>query len=326
MQTPPLLLTLCLTLVIGVVVVLTATESGSSPGSSPVAGEYAELADFPVASDPPPGPDASTGVFTEECGRNERGQYNTDNVVTSPGIAGGAHHTHDYVGNTSTNALSTDRSLAAADTTCANGDLSTYFWPVLRRLDRAGTDGDTHGGGGVHGNTGEILTPSSVRLEYRGSPVSRVIPMPRFLRMVTGDPVAATAGDARVRAQWGCSGHPGRFTVKYPVCPAGHGPTRTLDFPSCWNGLHTDSEGHRGHVAFPGAGGSCPAGTFPVPRLRITLSYELPYSVPFALDSFPAQKRHPKTDHAMFINVMTERQQSRLTACLNEGRRCGADS
>ncbi|MFF8954229.1 DUF1996 domain-containing protein [Streptomyces sp. NPDC014894] len=317
MKSPPLLLTFCLFLVVGGIVAVRATESGSAPK----AGEYVDLASIPFSVEPPQGPDASAGTFTVECGRNEKGHYNTDNVVTSPGLVGGAHHTHDYVGNVSTNALSTDRSLAAAGTTCEDGDRSAYYWPVLRRLDRAGTDADAHGGG-RHGNAGEILRPSSVRVEYHGSPAGKVIPMPRFLRMITGDPQALTNGDGQVRAQWGCAGHPDRFAVEYPRCPAGLGPTRTLDFPSCWNGLHTDSEGHRAHVAFPGPDGACPPRTFAVPRLRITLTYDLPPSTPFAVDSFPRQKRHPKTDHAMFINVMTERRQARLVACLNEGRRC----
>ncbi|MER5768559.1 DUF1996 domain-containing protein [Streptomyces sp. NPDC001985] len=318
MRTPPLLVTLCLCLVVGGIIAMRSVEDGTA--GTP--GHYAELADIAVpAAEPAPGPGASTGSFTAECGRNESGHYNTDNVVTSPGLVGGAHHTHDYVGNVSTDARSTDASLAAAATTCAGGDRSTYFWPVLRRLDRAGDDAHAHGGG-EDGNAGEVVLPSSVRVEFRGSPLTKVIAMPRFLRMITGDPVAATTNDAQVRAAWGCSGHPGRSGARYPICPDGSGPTRTLTFPSCWNGLQSDSDGHRAHIAFPDARGACPPATFPVPRLSITLAYALPASVPFAVDSFPEQKRHPKTDHAMFINVMTERQQARVAECVNEGRHC----
>ncbi|MEK8169601.1 hypothetical protein NKH77_06690 [Streptomyces sp. M19] len=78
---------------------------------------------------------ASTGTFVSDCGRNENGHLNPDNVIVAPGVSNGAHHMHDYVGNKSTNAFSTNDSLANAGTTCANGDKSTHYWPVLRLLD-----------------------------------------------------------------------------------------------------------------------------------------------------------------------------------------------
>jgi hypothetical protein len=321
----PLILFLALTLgtglaVVGIAVVDRTAATDNGPGLP--AGFYTDIATVArTTDDPAAGPGASTGSWTQDCGRNENGHYNTDNLVISPGLVGGAHHTHDYVGNVSTDALSTDQSLAAAGTTCAGGDRSTYYWPVLRRLDREGADAHS-AGGGLHGNTGQIVRPASVRVEFRGSPVTEVVAMPRFLRLVTGDPVASTTNDAQVRAQWGCSGSPGRYTTRYVLCPEGHRPTRTLVFPSCWNGLDTDGPLHRGHMAFPAANGVCPPATFPVPQLRITLAYALPAGVPFALDSFPEQRRDPKTDHALFVNVMTERQMAEVVRCLNEGGHC----
>ncbi|MFD5825614.1 DUF1996 domain-containing protein [Lentzea sp. NPDC060358] len=76
--------------------------------------------------------DATTGTFTVNCGRNENGHFNPDNFIAQPGVRNGAQHLHDYVGNLSTNADSNNKSLAAAGTTCRNGDKSTYFWPVVR--------------------------------------------------------------------------------------------------------------------------------------------------------------------------------------------------
>ncbi|GLF94651.1 DUF1996 domain-containing protein [Streptomyces yaizuensis] len=315
----PLLVIFCLSLVIGGIVTVRSTGHAATP----YAANRIDAADIPRIPHPPrPGADASYGSLTQDCGRNEKGHYNADNMVTSPGLVGGAHHTHEYVGNVSTDARSTDRSLAAAATTCAGGDLSPYYWPVLRRLDRKGADRHAHGGGS-DGNTGEILPPASVKIEFLGNPVAKVVPMPRFLRLVTGDPVAATTNDERVRAQWGCTGRPDRAGRHYPRCPAGSGPTRTLEFPSCWNGLHTDSPDHRAHAVFPAPSGLCPPATFPVPRLRVTLAYRLPHGVPYAIDSFPEQKRHPKTDHAFFVNVMPEQRLARIARCVNEGRRCG---
>jgi hypothetical protein len=75
---------------------------------------------------------ASKGTFTVNCGVNENKHFNGDNFIAAPGVENGAEHLHDYVGNLSTNANSTNESLQAAGTTCKNGDKSTYFWPVIR--------------------------------------------------------------------------------------------------------------------------------------------------------------------------------------------------
>lgn len=316
-------LTVCGSIALGVGIF--STGGAAPPSATPSADRYVDIATVTAATAPAPGAGASTGTFTVDCGRNESGHYNADNIVISPGTVGGARHRHDYVGNVSTSALSTNESLAAAGTTCAGGDRSTYYWPVLRRLDRAGTDTGVVGGG-VDGNTGEIVKPSSVRLEFRGSPVTEVIAMPRFLRSATGDPVGGTEENSPfVRAQWGCSDDPERFTAKYPLCPKGSALTRTFDFPGCWDGLSTDSPNHRTHMAFPAAGGDCPPATFPVPQLRITVTYDgLPPGTSFALDSFPEQRRDPRTDHAMLVNVMTDDRMAELVSCLNEGRHCQA--
>ncbi|WP_441247112.1 DUF1996 domain-containing protein [Kitasatospora sp. McL0602] len=291
---------------------------------------YVRIGAVPVGRPPVPavppirsGPDAATGSYGsygEDCGRNEQGHRNADNMVISPGNVGGAHHVHDYVGNLSTDALSTDASLVAAGTTCVGGDRSTYFWPVLRRTDRSPAP-DTNEG--EHGNTGEILTAESVTVEYVGNAWSQVVPMPRFLRLLEGDPTAATDGGADGHAEWGCSGHPGRTTDRYPLCPPGSLLTRSFDFPSCWDGRSTDAPGHRAQAVFPAASGACPHDTFPIPRLRVTAGYRPPPGEEFALDAFPEQQHSPATDHALFVDVMTDRQMEAVVACLNQGRTCG---
>ncbi|MFH7597280.1 DUF1996 domain-containing protein [Streptomyces racemochromogenes] len=315
----PLLLA-CLVLGLGLAAAVLGASRAAGPAS--VAGPYVDLRRVPPApAGPEPGPGASTGRVTVECGRNEEGHWNEDNLVVSPGLRAGAHHTHAYVGNLSTDALSTDASLAGAATSCTGGDRSVYYWPVLRRTDRSGSG--PHEGAAGHGNTGEILREASVRVEFRGNAVGKVVAMPRFLRAITGDAVAYTAGGgAGVRARWGCSGLPDRSTTGYPRCPAGELVTRTLVFPSCWNGLDTATPDHRSHLAFPAANGVCPQGTFAVPELRLSLAYAVAPGVPLALDSFPEQRHSPLTDHAMFVNVMTDARMGELVACLNEGRDC----
>ncbi|WP_411102810.1 DUF1996 domain-containing protein [Streptomyces sp. cmx-4-9] len=323
------LLTLVVCLVLGgglLAAVLGASRSGGpqrGSGAGPAPFDQVDIRAVAPDAGPAParGPDASTGSAAVDCGRNAEGHYNEDNLVVSPGVPSGAHHTHAYVGNLSTGAMSTDASLAAAATSCAGGDRSTYYWPVLRRPDRPGAR--PHEGSAGHGNTGEILPEASVLVEFHGNPVSKVVPMPRFLRGMTGDAVAYTAADERdVRARWGCSGFPDRTTTRYPRCPAGDRLTRTLTFPSCWNGLDTVSAGRRSHLVFPAANGVCPRGTFPVPELRLSFSYALPAGAPVALDSFPEQRHSPKTDHAMFVNAMTAEQAAAVADCLNTGRAC----
>ncbi|MDX6331913.1 MAG: hypothetical protein QOI83_4296, partial [Streptomycetaceae bacterium] len=113
---------------------------------------------------------ATTGSFVAKCGKNENKHFNPDNFIVAPGVANGAQHTHDYVGNLTTDGFSTNQTLAAGGTTCANNDKSAYFWPVLRNLsanDQPGADN----------NTGTILTPSSVTIRFKGSTVAKVTAM-----------------------------------------------------------------------------------------------------------------------------------------------------
>ncbi len=277
----------------------------------PVASDFVEIDSVPVAdAASATGPDGSTGTAVSACGRDEQGHRNGDNLITMAGQPAGAHHTHDYVGNLSTNANSTDRSLAAAPTTCANGDRSSYYWPVLRLVG----DGSGHG---------PPLLPASVLVQYRGNPYSKVVPMPRFLRIITGDAEALTSNPPRpTRTAWTCSGRTDRRTVRYPMCPAGSQVIRVFDFPSCWNGRSTDSATHRMHMVFPAANGVCGHGMFPIPQLHIEVAYDVPVGVRYAVDSFPAQRHSPRTDHAGFVNVMTDAQMAAVVACLNSGRHC----
>ncbi|MBP2325197.1 hypothetical protein JOF56_005582 [Kibdelosporangium banguiense] len=265
-------------------------------------------------------PEPSTWV--SECGRNETGHRNADNVVAQPQIPAGAHHTHEYVGNLSTDAFSTDQSLAAAATTCQLDDRSTYYWPVLRLTEQQGDDAHATGGG-MDGNHGKILPPASVRIEYRGNPASNVVAMPRFLRTITGNPVAVSQnGQHAERVQWSCSGDRSRVTNRYPRCATGQQVVRIFDFPSCWDGKNTDSQLHRSHLTFPTGGGVCAIGTFPVPQLHIEVAYDVPAGARYAIDSFPEERRSPTTDHAMYIDVMPDSLMAQVAGCLNRLSPC----
>ncbi|WP_229693443.1 DUF1996 domain-containing protein [Lentzea pudingi] len=82
--------------------------------------------------EPKVGKNGAGGVFTVDCGTNEQGKFSADNPVAQPGLKHGAQHVHDFVGNLSISAESTDESLVDSETTCRNGDRSSYFWPVVR--------------------------------------------------------------------------------------------------------------------------------------------------------------------------------------------------
>jgi hypothetical protein len=273
----------------------------------------------PSNLDPKPGGNASKGTFSSRCGTNRNGHNNPDNFIVAPGVQNGAHHLHDYVGNLSTDGNSTNDSLQAAGTTCQNGDKSTYFWPVIRLRDRKG--GGAADAANPH-NVGTVVQPASVSLLFRGNPTGKVVEMPTFLRIITGDAKAAINGGANGNAKWTCTGFTNRFTTKYALCPRGSQLQRVLDFASCWDGKNIDSTNHRTHVVFPDKAGTCPTGTKAIPQLRMTLTYNLPRRTLFAVDGFPEVLHNPITDHADFTNLMPDALMKRAVSCINSGRNC----
>jgi hypothetical protein len=175
--------------------------------------------------------------------------------------------------------------------------------------------------------TGGIVRPASVLIQYRGNPTSKVVPMPKFLRALTGDAKPTSRGPANARATWTCSGFTDRLSDKYPICPAGSQVQRVQDFPGCWDGKNIDSTNHRDHLAFADAAtGACKQGFVAIPQLRITISYDIPRDVQakgqFALDSFPEEDHNPFSDHNDFINVNSAQTMKKIATCINKGKTC----
>jgi hypothetical protein len=176
-------------------------------------------------------------------------------------------------------------------------------------------------------NTGGIVRPASVEIEYRGNATSKVVPMPKFLRALTGDAKPISRGPANARATWTCSGFADRLSDKYPICPGGSQVQRVQDFPGCWDGQNIDSTNHRDHLAFADAGtGACKQGFVAIPQLRITISYDIARDVQtrgqFALDSFPEEDHNPFSDHNDFINVNSAQTMQKIATCINKGKAC----
>jgi Domain of unknown function (DUF1996) len=263
---------------------------------------------------------SSTGSFVARCGRPD-GHQNSDNFMVTPGKRNGAQHVHNYVGNLSTDADSTDDSLHAAGTSCDRDNKSTFFWPVVRDTSQQGGDADEDGGG-LDGNFGKILPEKTVDLRFLGSPNGKVVPMPDDLTIIMGDAKAKTNGSTNANAQWTCTGFENRVTDKYPLCPAGSDLVRILEFPSCWDGENLDSADHRSHVVFPDEDGRCDDGFKAIPRLRETLTYNRPNGRNFAVDTFPDQQHDPSTDHADFMNIASDDVLKLAADCINSGRNC----
>ncbi|MGW7639617.1 DUF1996 domain-containing protein [Streptomyces decoyicus] len=298
-------------------------QQGQAGGPSP--DDFVDINNVQPNADAPPfaapqGGNASTGTFTTECGRNEDGHFNSDNVIVTPGVSNGAHHTHDYVGNKATDAFANDNKLAASDTTCDNGDQSTHYWPVLRKLDG---NAEQKPGAAQDANVGTTLTPATVTLTFRGSQVGQVEAMPRFMKIITGDAKAFTNGTKNANASWSCTGFEDRqLKDKYPLCPQGSQVVRTFAFQNCWNGQDIDSGNHRDHVTFSDQNGACPQGFKAIPQLVQRITYDVPQGQSFAVDSFPEQLHKPVTDHGDFINVMPDQLMSKAVDCINGGRNC----
>ncbi|WP_217236335.1 DUF1996 domain-containing protein [Streptomyces sp. AC555_RSS877] len=309
--------------------------NGGQGGNGPVAADFVDITTVqPNVQNPRTSRGASKGAFTTRCGVNANKLYNSDNIIVAPGVDNGAHHTHDYVGNQDNDAFTTNEEFAAAATSCRNqGDKSTYYWPVLRLQDGTQEFDAKQLGGGAEGNTGRILTASQVTLDFVGSPRGKVVAMPKFLRIITGDAKAFTNGTANANAAWSCTGFENRqLTDKYPICPEGSKLVRTSKFQSCWDGRSIDSANHRAHVAFADPRtGACPAGFKAIPQLVQRLVYDVDApslndngeSSPFyAVDGFPEQMHKPITDHGDFINVFDEALMNQMVRCINTGRQC----
>ncbi|RII17092.1 hypothetical protein DSC45_15120 [Streptomyces sp. YIM 130001] len=301
-------------------------SGGGQAGNGPVDEDFVDIESVePNVNTPENGDDASTGKFATQCGVNENGNRNSDNVIAAPGVSNGAHHMHDYVGNQANDAFASDDDLAAGETSCDDqGDRSTYYWPVLRVQNGEDEADANEDGGGNDQNVGKIQTPSEVTLDFVGSPVGEVVEMPRFLRIITGDAKAFTNGDANANASWSCTGFEDRqLKDKYPLCPEGSSVVRSFRFQSCWDGQNTDSANHRTHVAFADESGRCPEGFQAIPQLVQRIVYDVAPERNFAVDAFPEQLHKPITDHGDFINVFDDEVMDEMVSCINEGRECG---
>ncbi|MET7442044.1 DUF1996 domain-containing protein [Streptomyces sp. NPDC004082] len=309
--------------------------NGGQAGNGPVAADFVDITKVQpnVARKPRTRSGGSAGTFTSSCGVNANKKFNTDNVIVAPGVTNGAHHLHDYVGNQSNDAFANNDTFAAAQTSCANpGDKSSYYWPVVRIQNGTQDFDQNNDGGGKEGNVGQIQQTKQASIKFVGNPRSKVVAMPKFLRIITGDAKTTTNGLANANAHWSCTGFENKvqLTEQYPICPEGSDVVRSFSFQSCWDGQNVDSANHRTHVAFADAQGNCANGFKAIPQLTMRLVYDVPAPTiengqvknPYAVDGFPEQLHKPSTDHDDFINVFDEKLMNKMVNCINTGRKC----
>ncbi|MET8813110.1 DUF1996 domain-containing protein [Streptomyces sp. NPDC004549] len=308
---------------------------GGQAGNGPVAADFVDITKVQpnVKAKPRNNRNASRGTFTTRCGVNANKNHNTDNVIVAPGVKNGAHHLHDYVGNQKIDAFASNDTFLQGGTSCQNkNDLSSYYWPVVRVQDGSQDFDQNSDGGGKEGNVGKILTPVQAQIKYVGSPTGKVVAMPQFLRIITGDAKTTTNGLANANAHWSCTGFENKvqLTEQYPVCPQGSKVVRTFAFQSCWDGQNTDSANHRTHVAFADANGNCQNGFKAIPQLTMRLVYNItPPTLAngqvknaYAVDGFPEQLHKAATDHDDFISITQGNLANKIANCVNRGQNC----
>jgi hypothetical protein len=252
------------------------------------------------AAPPRPEEGAEPVNFKSVCRFSHRAP---DDPIVAPGKSGGSH-SHDFVGNTSTSASSTQRSLRAAGTTCGRpGDTAAYWAPTL-----------------YDGNT--ALAPRVANIYYLPATkdLGSIQAPPAGLKVVAGDSKATSAQPMRV-TRWKCSNEAQTEpSATPPTCPEGTELVLVVRFPDCWNGRQLDSADHKSHLAYSSRG-ACP-GSHPkkLPAISLNLRYPTRGGASIRLSSGSAYSAH-----ADFFNAWDQRELERLVReCLNRGVHCGA--
>ncbi|WP_250006609.1 DUF1996 domain-containing protein [Actinoplanes sp. M2I2] len=268
----------------------------------------AQLAEFRALT-PRPVPPTSVRVaeFNATCAYSHS---RPDDPIIFPGMPG-ASHMHTFLGNTSTDAYATTRTLLAnAGTTCRPApDLSAYWIPTLYQNDRA-------------------IEPKDVVVYYgsRLTDPSATVPFPQGFRMIAGDARLQTPTPAGSVNAFYCAGPGGEIgrsaDGNWPVCA----PTAVLMFhlvfQDCWDGRNLDSPTHKAHVAYS-YDGTC-RGDYPVaiPNLSFLISYPTSGSpAGFRLASGMASSMHGDA----FMAWDNRAQSERVKNCLVQEAKCNTN-
>jgi Domain of unknown function (DUF1996) len=236
--------------------------------------------------------------FISSCGFSHR---LADDPIVYPRTPG-ASHDHTFVGNNTTKASSTARSLRSGSTTCKRaGDTAAYWMPTLLL-------------------NGQPVEPRGATIYYRRRALDPVRPFPAGLKMIAGQGHAFAPQDMQV-TYWNCGAAADvPPSADVPTCPAGRMSELRLhvNFPSCWDGKRLDSIDHQRHMAYP-MRGACPL-THPVAVPAISLIYRYPIAGGAGV-SLSSGGRY--SAHADFFNAWRQPVlRSLVDGCLNALRHC----
>lgn len=228
-----------------------------------------------------------------------------DDPIVSPRQPG-ASHDHSFVGNTTTNAFSTLRTLRAGSTTCKRaGETAAYWMPTVLL-------------------NGEMVAPQGATIYYRRKTLAPLKAFPPGFKLIAGDRQATAPQGMRITF-WNCGASSmvaPSSTV--PTCPNTRAQSLRLhvNFPNCWDGRRLDSPDHKSHMTYSDRG-SCPA-THPVALPAISLIFR------YATTGGPGvtlSSGGQYSGHADFFNAWRQGTLASLVnGCLNALRHCGRDS
>ena len=226
---------------------------------------------------------------------------NMDDPIVYPRQPG-ASHDHSFVGNTTTNAFSTLRTLRAGSSTCKrDGETAAYWMPTLLL-------------------NGQMVSPTNATIYYRRKTLAPLRAFPGGFKMIAGDRTASSPQGMQITF-WNCGAASSiPASTEVPTCPDAKGQSLRLhvNFPSCWDSKHLDSANHKSHVAYP-SGGACPT-SHPVALPAISLIYRYPITGGAGV-TLSSGGRY--SAHADFFNAWRQGTLvSLVNNCLNALRHC----
>ena len=215
----------------------------------------------------------------------------------------GESHDHSFVGNTTTNAFSTLRSLRAGSSTCKrDGETAAYWMPTLLL-------------------NGQMVAPANATIYYRRKSLAPLRAFPAGFKMIAGNRAASSPQGMQITF-WNCGAAAAvPASTEVPTCPNTRAESLRLhvNFPSCWDGRHLDSANHQSHMSYP-VRGACPA-SYPIAVPAITLIYRYPIT---GGDGVTLSSGGRYSAHADFFNAWRQGTLTSLVnTCLNALRHCG---
>jgi hypothetical protein len=240
-----------------------------------------------------------------------------DDPIVYPGQPG-VSHMHDFYGNTTTNAFSTNAGLVGGPTTCTDElDGSAYWAPQTMMND-------------------VTVTPKLVQNYWLNTFTGSVETPPAGIELIAGDSHATGEQDINiVHYSCGSGANPPFFSpfsakpydcTSYVNAGEGDGVVETINFPPCWDG-QLPAGNDTTHFAYQAAiGDPCPAGfTHQLPQLSVRIHTLLvdplnsDGSIGLSLMSGPYY-----TIHADFMSGWNQTELAQeVTDCLNTHAECG---